>query len=177
MRVLLALFPLLFAQTQCSPSACGAIEMSMLTLSGTLTIPDTAIDSLSMQLCWDSVCSSWSPQDAGVSGVVDGGDAAPTDGGTVTYAVSSEASGNGRFTFTEMGTNTYQFEGSWALDVAPSGSATHGTVTWTITSGGTSIYSATIPASYNTGTSCESPYQECNLVLEPQWVSNPADAM
>jgi hypothetical protein len=150
--------------------------MSQLTMSGTLSIPDADINSLSIQLCWDSVCATTAGADASAPQPFDAG---ADSGPSVRYAlqctgVNSQC--NTYFTFTQVAPDSYQFVGWFYLDNAPSGTATHGTVTWTITSGGTSIYSATIPATYKTGMGCTEPYQECTLVLSPEWVSNPVDA-
>jgi hypothetical protein len=145
----------------CGPtSECGAITDSGVTISGTLTISDAEAASLVIAVCMDSSCSESSSTPAPTASAIDGGRIA------LEYVYASVTSdGGGAIILTQTVPNTYDVEGRAYFDLAPSGTATSGTVTIRITSGSTDIYSQSFPVQYQTGTTCGSPYELCSVTL------------
>ena len=145
----------------CSNPECTGTLDSGVKVSGVLTIPDGDVASLVIEICMDSLCAETSSTPSPAASTADAGGSL-----VVEYRYTPGTSdAEGAITLTQTAANTYDVQGSAVFAVAPSGTATGGTVTIHITSGGSGIYSQSFPVDYQTGTTCGAPYELSSVTL------------
>ena len=133
---------------------CGAQPDSSVGFAGTVAIPDDAIESLTINACLDAEC--WTS-----TGVETG-----RDGGALQSDASSAPSGG--WTVTQVQSGLYAISGTVVPLDSPTGSATSGTGSFTITSGSVVLYEQTaleVPCTQGPEGCGNAPSETCKVSL------------